>query len=575
MCGNALYKKCSAFPQKADVCPSDEMPLASQNSLNFRMEILSAEQIRAWDEYTMQHEPITSIDLMERAAGSCLSWLEKAGYLGRSFSIYCGKGNNGGDGLALARMLSSLECAVSVHILEFGHIGTEDFQANLALLHETPVEVRFVQTEEHFHPVPAGDMLIDALFGSGLNRKLEGVAAALVDHLNRSGNEIIAIDIPSGLFVSKSSKGNTVVRATHTLSFQVYKPAFLMPENEAWVGEVHILDIGLHPGFLQKTNSDAELLDAAIIGAIYKPRKSFAHKGNFGHALLVTGAYGKIGAAVLSGRACLRTGAGLVTILVPRCGYSIIQTTLPEAMVLTDEDEKIHTTLPPGGHGGDLGSGGIQHSGSGAAAGGDGDSRLAATGPDAALDKYSVVGVGPGLGQDPRTVAFMWELLRRYRKPMVVDADALNILGANPEMMGLLPPYSILSPHPKEFERLFGPSTDDYARLDKAREMARQHQCIIILKGHYTFIAMPGGKSYFNSTGNAGMAKGGSGDVLTGILTALLGQSYSPGEAALLGVYLHGLAGDLAAAADSQESMLPTDLTDQLGNAFRLIQKSQ
>lgn len=526
------------------------------------MEILSAEQIRAWDAYTMEHEPIASIDLMERAAGSCLSWLEKAGYLGRSFSIYCGKGNNGGDGLALARMLSSLDCAVSVHILEFGHIGTEDFQANLALLHETSVEVRYVQTEDHFHPIPPGDILIDALLGSGLNRKLEGVTAALVDHLNRSGNEIIAIDIPSGLFVSKSSKGNTIVRATHTLSFQVYKPAFLMPENEAWVGRVHILDIGLHPGFFQRTNSDAELLDMGIIRAIYKPRNSFAHKGNFGHALLVTGAYGKIGASVLSGRSCLKTGAGLVTILVPRCGYTIIQTTLPEAMVLTDEDEKIHTVLPPP----DSRSSSAENGGSSLAADGH---------TDAVLDKYSVVGVGPGLGQDPRTAAFLWELLRRYRKPMVIDADALNILGANPDMMDLLPPYSILTPHPKEFERLFGASVDDFARLDKAREMARLHQCIIVLKGHYTFVAMPGGKSYFNSTGNAGMAKGGSGDVLTGMLTALLGQSYSPGEAALLGVYLHGLAGDLAAAADSQESMLPTDLTEQLGNAFQLIEKSQ
>ena len=505
------------------------------------MEIFSAEQIRAWDEYTMQHEPIASIDLMERAAARCLSWLEKAGYPGHSFSIFCGKGNNGGDGLALARMLSSLDCAVTVHILEFGHIGTEDFQANLALLHQTPVEVRFVQNEEHFHPIPPGDILIDALFGSGLNRKLEGVTAQLVEHLNRSGNEIIAIDIPSGLFVSKSSKGNTIVRATHTLSFQVYKPAFLMPENEAWVGEVHILDIGLHPGFLQQTQSEVELLDPAIIGDIYKPRKSFAHKGNFGHALLVTGSYGKIGAAVLSGRSCLKTGAGLVTILVPGCGYTILQTTLPEAMVLTDDDERVHTTLPP----------------------------------DATLDKYSVVGVGPGVGQDPRTVAFLWELLRRYRKPMVVDADALNILGANPQMMDLLPPYSILTPHPKEFERLFGTAADDYARLDKAREMARKYQCIIVLKGHYTFVAMPGGKGYFNSTGNAGMAKGGSGDVLTGILTALLGQTYSPGEAALLGVYLHGLAGDLAAAADSQESMLPTDLTGHLGKAFQLIEKRQ
>jgi hydroxyethylthiazole kinase-like uncharacterized protein yjeF len=504
------------------------------------MEIFNAEQIRAWDQYTIQHEPIASIDLMERAAASCLSWLEKAGYPGRSFSIFCGKGNNGGDGLALARMLSGRGCAVTVHILESGNTGTPDFQTNHARLQQTPVDVRSISGAGSLPPIPPGDIVIDALLGSGLNRKLEGLTAQLVGHLNHSGNEIISIDIPSGLFVDRSSRGNVVIQARHTLSFQVYKPAFLMPENEAWVGELHILDIGLHPGFLQQTGSDVELLDPAIIGAMYKPRNDFANKGNFGHALLITGSYGKIGASVLSGRSCLKTGAGLVTILVPGCGYEILQSTLPEAMVLTDDDPKVHTALPPD-----------------------------------PLDKYSVVGVGPGLGQDPRTVTFLGELFKQYRKPMVVDADALNILGANPGIMELLPPYSILTPHPKEFERLFGKSTDDYARIDKAKEMARKHQCIIVLKGHYTFIATPGDKSYFNSTGNAGMAKGGSGDVLTGILTALLGQTYSPVEAALLGVYLHGLAGDLAAAADSQESMLPSDLTDHLGKAFQIIQKRE
>jgi NAD(P)H-hydrate epimerase len=359
-----------------------------------------------------------------------------------------------------------------------------------------------------------------------------------VEHLNASGNEIIAIDIPTGLFVSRSSLGNTIVRAAHTLSFQVYKQAFLVPENEACVGEVHILDIGLHPDYLNQLNTDAELLDAAIIGAIYKPRKSFAHKGNFGHALLVAGGYGKMGAALLAARGCLRAGSGLLTCHIPGCGYNIFQTGLPEAMLTMDPDEKMHTAIPPG------------------------------------LEKYSVAGVGPGLGQDERTVRFLGNLFRAYRKPMVVDADALNILAANPEWLTQLPPYSILTPHPKEFERLFGPSPDDYARLGKVREQARKLGCIIVLKGHYSFIAMPGGKSYFNSTGNPGMAKGGSGDVLTGILTALLGQSYSPGEAALLGVYLHGLAGDLAAEAHSQESMLPSDLTDCLGKAFQIIQKS-
>jgi len=501
------------------------------------MEILSAEQIRAWDEYTMQHEPIASIDLMERAAASCYLWLEKHGYVGRSFSIYCGKGNNGGDGLALARMLSDAECPVTVYILEFGFKGTDDFQVNLARLHPTPAEVRFIQGADNFHPVTPGDVVIDALLGSGLNRMLDGVAAALVDHLNASGNEIIAVDIPSGLFVSRSSRGNTVIHATHTLSFQCCKPAFLMPENALAVGAVHILDIGLHPGYLQQVSGEDELLDATIVRAIFRPRPPFAHKGNFGHALLVAGSFGKMGAAVLGARACLRSGAGLLSVHVPGCGYSILQTAVPEAMVFADPDEKIHTDF-------------------------EGD-------PSA----YSVVGVGPGIGMEGRTVEFLRGLLAGCRKPMVLDADALNILASSSDLWGLVPPYSILTPHPKEFERLFGPSPDDYARVDLALEQARQRQCIIVLKGHNSYIAMPGGKGYFNSTGNPGMAKGGSGDVLTGILTGLLSQGYSPGEAALLGVYLHGLAGDLAAAVWSQESMLASDLTDQLGRAFIEIQK--
>jgi hydroxyethylthiazole kinase-like uncharacterized protein yjeF len=501
------------------------------------MEILSAEQIRAWDEYTNQHEPIASIDLMERAAASCYAWLESHNYIGRSFSIYCGKGNNGGDGLALARMLSDADCSVTVHILEFGFLGTDDFQINLERLHQTCVEVRFIQGVDNFHPVVPGDILVDALLGSGLNRKLEGVAAELVNHLNGSGNEIIAVDIPSGLFVSRSSRGNTVIRATHTLSFQCYKPAFLMPENGESVGSVHILDIGLHPGFLEQVSGEAELLDADIIRAIYKPRPAYANKGNFGHALLVAGSYGKMGAAVLGSRACLRAGAGLLTVHIPGCGYPILQTAIPEAMVLADADERIHTAF------------------------------------EGEVSGYTAVGVGPGIGTEGRTVEFLRDLLGRSAKPMVLDADALNIIASSADLWERVPPYSIVTPHPKEFERLFGPSGDDFARVEKAREEAMRRQCIVVLKGHYTYIAMPGGKGYFNSTGNPGMAKGGSGDVLTGILTAMLSQGYSPGESALLSVYLHGLAGDLAAATWSKESMLASDLVEHLGSAFEQLFK--
>jgi len=496
------------------------------------MEIFSADQIRAWDQFTIENEPISSIDLMERAAGSCFSWLEQQGYLDRSFSIFCGKGNNGGDGLALARMLAEQDCPVIVHILEFGHKGTDDFQANLARLHVTPVEVRFIQGADNLQPVPEGDVLIDALLGTGLSRKLEGVTELVVQHMNQSGNEIIAIDIPSGLFVDRSSKGNMVIRAAHTLSFQCFKLAFLVPENEAVVGTVHILDIGLHEGYLKNIAGELELADREMIKAIFRPRKSFAHKGNFGHALLIAGSYGKIGAALLASRSCLRSGAGLLTCHTPACGYQILQTSLPEAMILTDPDEKINTSF---------------------------------TGE---LSSYSVIGIGPGIGTAPRTKALLETTMRSYKKPIVLDADGLNIIGSNPALFFILPPYSILTPHPKEFERMFGKTEDDFARLRLTLEKARDHQCVIVLKGHYTFIAMPGGKGYFNSTGNPGMAKGGSGDALTGILTALVSQGYSSGEAALLGVYLHGLAGDLAAAGLSQESMLASDLIDHLGKAF-------
>jgi len=499
------------------------------------MEIFSAEQIRNWDAYTIREEPVSSLDLMERAAAGCFSWLEKKGYLRHSFSIYCGKGNNGGDGLALARMLAARQCSVTVFILEFGHLGSEDFQANLARLHQTEVGIRFIQGEDNFPPIAPGAILVDAIYGSGLNRPLDGVVAELVAYLNQSGNEIIAIDLPSGIFADKSSKDHPSVKATHTLSFQCYKPAFLVAENETQVGELHILDIGLHPGYLKEVKNELELSALPLIRSIYRPRKSFAHKGSFGHALLVAGSYGKMGAASLAARACLRSGVGLLSCHIPRCGYTIMQTTLPEAMILTDEQEQINTYVS-------------------------GD-----------LEKYSALGIGPGIGTEFGTRTMLEDLLRRYRKPVVLDADGLNLLAQDTSLFSSLPPYSILTPHPKEFERLFGSAANDFARLERAREAAREHQCVMVLKGHYTFIAMPGGKGYFNSTGNPGMAKGGSGDILTGILTALLSQGYSAGEAAILGVYLHGLAGDLAATALSQEAMLASDLTDHLGKAFLSI----
>ena len=407
------------------------------------------------------------------------------------------------------------------------------FRTNLARLHQYPgISIRFIQTEENFHALTSDDIIIDALFGSGLNRGLEGVTANLVQHINNSGCTIISIDIPSGLFTDKSSKGQAVIKANHTLSFQCYKLAFLMAENSTFVGELHILDIGLHPDFYPTVSSKYELTDAALIRSIYKPRNKFGHKGNFGHALIVAGSYGKIGAAVLSARACLRSGAGLLSCHIPKCGYDIMQTALPEAMVMTDFNSSFNTKL------------------------------------DDDPAKYEAIGIGPGIGTASETKMMLREILGSCKRPLVLDADALNIIASQKDLLKFIPAGSILTPHPKEFERLFGETENEFERIELALQKAKELNLVIVVKGHHTLIATPNGKAFFNSTGNAGMATAGSGDALTGILTGLLAQGYVSVEAAILGVFIHGLAGDIAAKKISMEAMIAGDIIDCLPEAF-------
>jgi ADP-dependent NAD(P)H-hydrate dehydratase / NAD(P)H-hydrate epimerase len=499
------------------------------------MQILAAEQIREWDAYTIKNEPISSLDLMERAATKCVEWLRANQLLSHPYTIYCGKGNNGGDGLAIARMLAGKGVRVKCYILELGHKGSEDFQANLARLHDSNVEITYIQSSAQLYQLEKDQVVIDAIFGSGLNRKPDGIIAELIRHINQSGRPVISIDIPSGMFAGCSSKDNEVVKARFTLSFQCYKPAFLLPENEEVLGELVILDIGLHHAFLEQLPMEMELLEKEVIKAIYKPRKRFAHKGSFGHSLLIGGSYGKIGAIQLAARACLHSGTGLLTTYIPKCGYLPMQTTVPESMVITGSHNQLVRDTPP----------------------------------DTA--KYQAIGIGPGLGTAPETVKAMEQLLLQYKHPTVIDADGLNILSEHQALLSKIPPFSILTPHPKEFERLFGKSANDYERVQLARKKARELQVVIVLKGHHTLIAMPGGKGYFNTTGNAGMATGGSGDVLTGMITGLLAQGYRPGEAALLGVFLHGLAGDFAAAEQSQEAMIASDIINFLPEAFKAL----
>lgn len=501
------------------------------------MKLFSPSQIKDWDAFTIAHEPITSIDLMERAATQCAEWLIHNGYASKHLHIFCGKGNNGGDGLAMARLLLQKGCKVTVYVLEFGHKGTDDFQTNLHRLHPLTFDIHFIQSELFFPVINQTDVIIDAILGTGLGKPLEGVTEKLVTHLNQSGAKGISIDIPTGMYVDKSSKDQTVFHAAHTLSFQNQKLCFLMDENKDAFGEVHLLNIHLHKQYEQVVETPLQLIDAALIKKIYKPRNDFSHKGNFGHALLLCGSFGKIGAAVLATEACLRSGVGLATAFIPQCGYTTMQSTLPEAMVETDKNQFHLSKLPK------------------------------------EIFRYAAIGMGPGIGLNEETADLLVALLKQTHQPMVLDADALNLLSIKQNLLELLHDQCILTPHPKEFERLFGKATNDFERMELALYHAAKLNVHIVLKTHHTLIACPDGSAYFNSTGNAGMATAGSGDVLCGIITGLLAQGYRAEDACFLGVYLHGLAGDIAATYLSKEAMLAGDIIKHIGKAFQTIQQ--
>jgi NAD(P)H-hydrate epimerase len=508
--------------------------LVSTNFQNFPfMKIFSAAQTRAWDEYTIREEPITSEQLMERAAHRCFTWLMASYPAQQHYTVLCGKGNNGGDGLAIARMLAHQGKDVHVHVLEFGHLGTADFQLNLSRLHQYPqISIRFIQQPDQLPELIGPTLVIDALYGSGLNRALDGLSAQLVQRLNESGCVCVAIDLPSGLFADSPSLANPVVKATHTLCLQGYKLAMMMAENEIFLGQIHLLNIGLHQGFYTYCDTNFHLQLLEDIKPLTPTRSRSAHKGNFGHALLVCGSIGKMGAAVLAAKGALRSGVGLLTCQVPSQGTFIMQTAVPEAMCTIDKESDLISESPTD------------------------------------LSGFQALGIGPGLGTDPKTAAALEKMLTSFVRPLVIDADALNIIATHRHLFKLIPPNSILTPHPKEFARLFGESANDFERMQKAIEAAHHHKIIIVLKGHHSMIVCPDGKVYFNGSGNPGMATGGMGDVLTGIITGLMAQQVSAVTAARLGVYLHGLAGNLAASSVSQPALLPSDLLDHLGAAW-------
>jgi len=501
------------------------------------MRLFRCDQIKQIDDYTIKEEPVASKDLMERAAGQVLRWFLSRFERSRRIFVFAGPGNNGGDGLALARLLESNRYDTSVYYIAFSEKTSDDWKINYARLKsETKVPFNYLNSSDQFPIISSGDIIIDAVFGSGLTHMAEGLAGDIIKLINQSDATVISIDIPSGMFGEDNTKNNydNIISADFTLSFQFPKIAFMFAENAGYLGEWTVLPIRLSEKAIRNTISSFFLSEKSDVAPILKKRNKFDHKGTFGHGLLCAGSSGKMGAAVLGAGAALRTGIGLITCHIPSSGITIVQTAMPEAMVESDKNEM---------HLSEIGK----------------------------ADSYSAIGIGPGIGTDPESQKALNKLLTECKKPLVIDADALNIISLNKDWLSLIPAGTILTPHPGEFERLAGKTGNSFLRLKRQIELSEKFKCIIVLKGAHTSITTPDGNTFFNSTGNPGMATAGSGDVLTGMLLSLLAQGYTPENAAVLGVYLHGLAGDIASEESCYESIIASDIIKSIGKAFNRI----
>ncbi len=500
------------------------------------MKIFTSAQIHELDKYTIEHEPISSINLMERAAKAITHSIEDEWSNRTPVVAFAGPGNNGGDALAVARMLAEDGYQVEVFLFNIYNKLSADCAANKKRILDGKKVRNFTEVTINFDPPKLSDktLVIDGLFGSGINKPLAGGFAAMVKYINQSPAKVVSIDIPSGLMCEDNTYNiqANIIRADLTLTLQQPKVCMFLADTQQYLGRLKVLDIRLSQEFIQKTDCKYRLIEENDIRKLMRPRPDFAHKGSMGNALLVAGCYGMSGAAVLAGKACLRSGAGKVTIHTPKRNYDILQMSVPEAVLQLDHEETYFSDPTE-------------------------------------TEPFSAVGIGPGLGTNEGTAIALIAQIRRSNRPMVIDADAINILASHRAWMQQLPKDIILTPHPKEFDRLAGTgSTFCYERLARACELAEKLQAYIILKGHFSALCLPDGHVEFNSSGNSGMATAGSGDVLTGIITALLARGYAQADACRIGIFLHGLAGDLAAKDVGKESLIASDIIQYLPKAF-------
>ena len=482
------------------------------------MKIFSQSQIKLWDSETIATQNISEYILIERAAGACFQWIAENNFLSNNFHIFCGKGNNGQDGLKLAEILNNAKCSVKVYLFH------DDQRRNASEKIFNNAEV--LNSINDFPHLNKNEIIIDAIFGTGLNKKVSGIYSEVIEKINSLENIIISIDIASGLFTDTKTE-SLCIKPTHTLTFQNYKLAFLRPENENATGKIHILKIGLSDDFYKKEETIFEIPEFDQIKNLIKPRKQFSNKGMYGHAALFCGSEGMIGAAVLSAKGCLASGVGKLTCHLPKIGYQVLQISAPEAMCIINGKTRIKKIDD--------------------------------------ISIYSAIGIGCGIGKNKN---FDWlKQMLQTNVPLVLDADALNLIAREQILIKQIPKNTIITPHPGEFERLFGKGDQLEIAMKKATELG----IYILLKGKFTLIATPEGKGYFNSTGNAGMARAGMGDVLTGIITGLKAQGYSSKESCILGAYIHGLAGDICANELSVQAMQPTDLINNMNKAWKLL----
>lgn len=500
------------------------------------MKIFTQEQIKEADLLTISAQGIASHVLMDRVAQELFDLAFDA-ESPRKVCVVCGKGNNGGDGLALAWLLRKANYAVKILIVEHRRTASEDFiyQLDKIKKHSIPF-INISEASELPAPLDASYLLVDALLGTGTNRALDGILREAVLWMNAQECAKMSIDIPSGLPADPSIEvGEAVARVHHTYAIETPKLSCLLSDHFKYCGKLSFIDIGWSPLVWSNFKSSYYCIDLQQITQMYKPRSKNMTKHDLGFAQLVAGSRGKAGAAVMAAKACLRSGCGLIEVFAPASILNVLQVTVPEAMCEADAEQDVISNI-------------------------------------IIKPRATAIGMGPGIGLNLITRKAVSDFIQHNDKPIVIDADALNIMSDETSLLDCLEDKAILTPHKFEFDRLFGPSENEWQRLQKAQAMAVKYQIVIVLKGMYTAVVLPNSEVHFNITGNASLAKGGSGDVLTGIITSLLAAGYDRAEAAILGVSILGLSAEKTVQNKAIESIIASEIIENIGHSFLVLQ---